>query len=221
MADLNNNDSTKKNKSWTSQVSKAMVLLVILLAVFIYLLTVSKNLAIFWITGICFGFVLQKSRFCFTASFRDPYLTGSTAISKAVLVALALTTMGFTLIKYFAFINGDTIPGQEYISPITIGTIIGGILFGIGMVIAGGCASGTLMRIGDGFQIQIVSLVFFIIGSTWGARDIGWWDELLIISEYGIFLPDIFGWIGALSLQLFIIVILYLIADKWEKRNTD
>ncbi len=42
-------------------------------------------------------------------------------------------------------------------------------MFGIGMVIAGGCASGTLMRVGEGFAMQMLSLLFFVIGSLIGA----------------------------------------------------
>ena len=47
--------------------------------------------AMFWTFGGCFGFVLQKARFCFTASLRDPCITGSTSVTKAVLIAFAIT----------------------------------------------------------------------------------------------------------------------------------
>lgn len=40
-------------------------------------------------------------------------------------------------------------------------TVVGGIIFGIGMVIAGGCASGMLMRIGEGFEMHLITLVGF------------------------------------------------------------
>ena len=42
------------------------------------------TLALYWAFGCCFGFTLQKSRFCFTASLRDPCITGSTSITRAV-----------------------------------------------------------------------------------------------------------------------------------------
>ncbi len=101
------------------------------------------TLALFWAFGCSFGFILQKSRFCFTASLRDPCITGSTSITRAVLIAFAITTIGFAAIKYGAFANGQEIPGQSYIMPISLATAVGGVMFGIGMVIAGGCASGT------------------------------------------------------------------------------
>ena len=187
----------------------------------IYLSTKSSSLAFFWITGNAFGFILQKSRFCFTASMRDPLLTGSTSVTRAVMVALAITTLGFTAIKYGAHINGLPIPGQGYIVPISFATIFGGVIFGIGMVIAGGCASGTLMRVGEGFQMQMLSLVFFVIGSLVGANNFGWWHKVFISKGPSVFLPDIFGWAGAVVVQLLIIAGVYILADKWENKKTN
>lgn len=193
--------------------------LIIIFAIFLAI--ISLKLFFYWITGIAFGFVLQKSRFCFTASLRDPYLTGATALTRAVLIALAITTIGFTAIKYGAFISGQTIPGQDYINSINLATAIGGILFGIGMVIAGGCASGTLMRVGEGYQTQLISFFFFIIGSLWGAHDTEWWHNIFVLKANGIFLPDILGWSGALVTQLLFIGLLYILAQKWEDRDSD
>ena len=92
-------------------------------------------------------------------------------------------------------------------------------MFGIGMVIAGGCASGTLMRVGEGFAMQMLSLLFFVIGSLIGANHMGWWTENFIAAAPRIFLPDIFGWAGAVILQLLIIGMLYIAADLYEKKR--
>ena len=183
-----------------------------------------SNLALFWVFGCAFGFVLQKARFCFTASMRDPCITGSTSVTRAVLIAFAVSTIGFWAIKYGAFMKGQPIPGQSYIMPISLATAVGGILFGIGMVIAGGCASGTLMRVGEGFGMQMLSLLFFVIGSLIGANNMGWWTLNFNATAPRVFLPDVFGWGGALVLQLAIIGLLYIAADKYEKKrmgNTD
>jgi len=179
----------------------------------------SGELATAWVFGMCFGFILQKSRFCFTASMRDPCITGSTSVTKAVLMAFAITTIGFTAIKYAAFASGQEIPGQSYVMPVSLATAAGGILFGIGMVIAGGCASGTLMRVGEGFGMQMLSLLFFVIGSLWGAKDMGWWNLNVIAGAPRVFLPDVFGWFGAVVIQLLIIACLYVAADLWERKK--
>ena len=212
---------TRARKPKKSQIPYGILSVVIVLAIGIFLGNKSSALGLFWITGTCFGFVLQKSRFCFTASMRDPALTGSTSVTRAVLIAFAITTIGFTAIKYGAFVKGLPIPGQSYVVPVSFSTVVGAFMFGIGMVIAGGRASGTLMRVGEGFTMQILSLAFFIAGSLWGAHDFGWWKLNFILKGKAIFLPDIFGWFGAVVIQLLVIAALYIAADKWENRNQE
>ena len=181
----------------------------------------SAMLGFFWMTGIAFGFVLQRARFCFTASMRDPYLTGGTSLTRAVLIAFALTTIGFAAIKYGYFAKGLPVPGMSYVVPISLATVVGAFLFGIGMVIAGGCASGTLMRVGEGFMMQLLALIFFIVGSLWGAHDFEFWKYNFISKGKAVFLPDVFGWTGAVFAQLLLIAILYVAALKWEQKKSN
>jgi hypothetical protein len=199
---------------WGLTLAGAFVLIGILLGL------KSAMLGFFWITGISFGFILQRARFCFTASMRDPYLTGGTALTRAVLVALAITTLGFTAIKYGYFVKGLPIPGMSYVAPISFATVAGAFLFGTGMVIAGGCASGTLMRVGEGFTMNVISLVFFIVGSLWGAHDFEFWKYNFISKGKAVFLPDVFGWMGAVVVQLTVIALLFIAAVKWEQKKS-
>ncbi|MEA5014811.1 MAG: YeeE/YedE thiosulfate transporter family protein [Candidatus Limiplasma sp.] len=196
-------------------------ILVVLAMVVIGILQASRNqnLGFFWMTGGIFGFILQKSRFCFTASMRDPVITGSTSVTRAVLIAFAVTTILFASIQYSAVSKGLPMPGQSYIVPISFATVIGAFLFGIGMVIAGGCASGTLMRVGEGFFMQILSLFFFVVGSLIGAAHFGWWKENFIVHGPKVFLPDVFGWVGAVVIQLLVILCLYRAAMLWEQKK--
>lgn len=211
--------SPSKRRKKKNQLPIGFAVFVLIVAIAIALGLKNGTLALYWVFGSCFGFILQKSRFCFTASLRDPCITGSTSVTRAVLIALAITTIGFTAIKYGAFVNGGAIPGQGYIMPISIATAVGGIMFGIGMVIAGGCASGTLMRVGEGFGMQILSLFFFVIGSLIGANHMGWWTLNFNATAPKIFLPDVFGWAGAVIIQLLVIFLLYIAADLYEKKK--
>ena len=211
--------SGSKRRKKKNQLPIGFAVFVLIVALGILLGLKNGTLALYWTFGCCFGFILQKSRFCFTASLRDPCITGSTSVTRAVLIALAITTIGFTAIKYGAYINGGAIPGRSYVMPISLATAVGGILFGVGMVIAGGCASGTLMRVGEGFGMQILSLFFFVIGSLIGANHMGWWTLHFNATAPKIFLPDVFGWAGAVILQLVIIGLLYIAADLYEKKR--
>jgi uncharacterized membrane protein YedE/YeeE len=193
--------------------------LLLIVVIGVVLGQVSATLGLFWIIGNAFGYILQRSRFCFTAAMRDPYLTGGTNLTKAVLLAFAITSIGFVAIKYGAFVKGLPIPGQSYVVPISPATAIGAFIFGVGMVIAGGCASGTFMRVGEGFLMQILALVFFIAGSLLGAWHFGWWKLTFIVRGKAIFMPDVFGWFGAIVVQLAIITLLWIAADKFQKRK--
>ena len=211
--------SQTPRKKKKNQLPIALAVFILIIVVGILLGLHNSTMALYWGFGCCFGFILQKSRFCFTASMRDPCITGSTSVTRAVLIAFAITTIGFTAIKYGSFINYGTIPGESYVMPISLATALGGILFGIGMVIAGGCASGTLMRVGEGFSMQMLSLLFFIIGSLIGANHMGFWELNFNATAPRVFLPDVFGWAGALIVQLVVILLLYIAADLYEKKK--
>jgi len=213
--------SGSRRKPKTSQLPFAVIALIVTIAIGLLLNSRSNGTAWFLVTGLIFGYILQRARFCFTASMRDPYLTGSTSVTRAVLIAFALTTIGFTAIKYGYFKNGFGIPGMSFVAPISLATVFGAFIFGVGMVIAGGCASGTLMRVGEGFTMQVLSIVFFVVGSLWGAHDFGWWKYNVISKGKSVFLPDIFGWFGAVVLQLALIFFLYIAAEKWQKAKSN
>ncbi len=202
-----------------SQIPFAIVLLIAIIAFGFFLSASSEKLPVYWAFGIIFGYILQRSRFCFTAAFRDPCITGSTSVTRAVLVALALGSVGFYAIKLGTVLSGGESINMQSVSPIGIPLAIGAVMFGVGMVIAGGCASGTVMRVGEGFTMQMLSLVFFVAGSLWGAHDMGEFWSTLNESAPKIFLPDVFGWFGAVVVQLAIIVLLYIAAVKWQQKK--
>lgn len=178
----------------------------------------SSTLAIAWIFGVLFGVVLQKSRFCFTAAFRDPVLTGGVSLSKAVLIAVAIALTGFAIIQYSNMSNGDGLRGS--VNPAGWHIVIGATMFGIGAVISGGCASGTLMRVGEGFMMQWLSLVFFIVGSLWAAHDFGWWQKTLINDSPKVHLPTTMGWPLAIILQYAVLGSLFALAHWWGKKRS-
>ncbi len=208
--------SRTKRKPKKSQLPQATFVLIVVIALGLFLSGRDNGTAWFFVTGLAFGYILQRSRFCFTASMRDPYLTGGTTLTRAVLIAFAITTIGFTAIKYGYFSKGLPIPGMSYVAPISLATVIGAFMFGVGMVIAGGCASGTLMRVGEGFTMQLLSLTFFTVGSLIGANHFGWWKDVFTSKGTKVFLPDVFGWFGAVVIQLLIIFLLYIAAEKWQ-----
>lgn len=177
---------------------------------------VSASLAVFWLFGLGFGFLVQRSRFCFTSAFRDLFLLQDGRLMKGVLLGLGVATLGFTLIMYQAAPDAAQIVGNVY--PTGWHTLLGGLLFGIGMVLAGGCASGTLYRMGEGYVAQWIALAGMLVGSLLLALNWDWWWPNVVSRQPKVWFPQVLGWGGAVAITLLVIGGLYLLVLWWEGR---
>ena len=112
------------------------------------------------IIGIVFGFILQRGRFCINSAIRDPLMLKEFGLIKAVGFAIFVQMIGFAIMHATGIITLNPKPfmwGAQ---------IVGGFVFGIGMVLAGGCASGTTYRVGEGMMGSFVALLGFITGAV-------------------------------------------------------
>jgi uncharacterized protein len=177
-----------------------------------------------WAIGVAFGFTLQRARFCFTAAMRDPVLTGSTSLTKAVVVGLAVGSLGFTALQLGAYFRtGKLAEAMKLASldPVGPHIVVGGVLFGVGAVIAGGCASGTLLRVGEGFLQQVLALPFFVVGSALGAATWPLWKAAFRVDPAtAVWLPDALGgFLPAVAVQFGLLLALWLAADWWGRHG--
>ena len=111
------------------------------------------------VIGIIFGFVLQRGRFCMNSAFRDIILLKQYTLLKAVVLALVIQMVAFHLMDALAIITLAPKPLAW------AGNILGGFLFGIGMALAAGCASGTTYRVGEGMVGSLMALLGLAIGA--------------------------------------------------------
>jgi len=119
--------------------------------------------AVILLAGFAIGFIMHRSRLCFARAFREPFVTAEGDMTKAVILALAIGIPIATLLF-----------GKKVIDPYVaipptfwIGSLLGGFIFGLGMIFAGGCASGGLWRMGEGHLKLWVAMFFFAwIGSV-------------------------------------------------------
>ncbi len=210
------------------QITLGVVLVIAVFLFAFYIQGKNPNGAFIWAIGLAFGYVLQRSRFCFTAAMRDPVLTGSTSLAKALIVALALASLVFAGLHMkvtgwdLSALDLSKVKLAGYIQDVGIHTIIGGFLFGAGAVIAGGCASGTFMRMGEGFAQQWIALVFFIIGSIFGSMLLPAFKATgFLYTPVKVYLPQLFGgWIPALIVQFGVLFILYILADWYGRKKS-
>jgi uncharacterized membrane protein YedE/YeeE len=107
--------------------------------------------------GFAIGFVMHRSRLCFARAFREPFMTAEGDMTKAVIVALALGIPLASLLFQHKIID----PYIAIPPTFWLGSLLGGLIFGIGMIFAGGCASGSLWRMGEGHLKLWVAIFFF------------------------------------------------------------
>lgn len=182
---------------------------------FILVWQISGKLAFSLLAGIGIGFVMQKSRFCFVAAFRDPFLVGLTHLSQAVILLLMISILGFfAVINLFNFLGWSY---ELYAFPVGFNTVAGGLLFGVGMVLAGACASGVLVRIGEGFVMQFLAFLGLIIGVILGEESVPFWQSRFGVWTEKTFLPDQIGWPLTLTLELAFLAFLWWAARQYQK----
>lgn len=110
--------------------------------------------------GALLGFVMQRGRFCLTGGFRDMYIAKDNRMFYALLIAIAVQSIGvYTLIQM------DVIQFSTGAFP-WVAVIIGSFVFGIGIILAGGCATGTWYRAGEGLLGSWMALAGYMLMST-------------------------------------------------------
>ena len=121
--------------------------------------TVASN--VIWTTfavTVLLGIVLQKTRFCTMGAVTDLMVMGEWTRMRQWLLAIGVAMIGVGLMGYLGVID----PGKSIYTGARLtwlSTIVGGVMFGFGMVLASGCGSKTLIRIGAG---NLKSLVVFL-----------------------------------------------------------
>jgi hypothetical protein len=179
------------------------------------------NLGAFWFIGIAFGVILQRSRLCFAGAFRDLVLLGDGRLMRAILVGLGVATIGFSLLeaRFVPDPSFGTLPQGAYIQTVGWATVAGGLAFGIGMVLAGGCMTGTLWRMGEGYLNSWVAMGGILVGLWAAASTWDWWYTHDISHRKAIWLPAEIGMAGAILAVLAALAVLYVVVLWWEMRS--
>lgn len=123
--------------------------------------------------------------------------------------------IGFSILK-----ATDLKDASEWVFPsFWSGALFGGALFGVGMVIAGGCGAGSIWRAGEGHIKLWVAVFFFAIGASMMRR---WLVSTELIRQLGsaIFLPNLIGWATAIWGVVALMALWYLLSGWNESRKS-
>jgi len=117
--------------------------------------------------GFIYGMCLQYGRFCFASAFRDLFAVGVPRMVVGIMIATILFAFSSALVASTGW-------STFHPAPTSIHAVFAGLIFGIGMVFAGGCASGSLYKTGEGNGVSL--LVILSISVTQSIFvDVGGW----------------------------------------------
>ncbi|MGP4079471.1 YeeE/YedE family protein [Pseudalkalibacillus sp. R45] len=161
-----------------------------------------------WI-GLLLGYTLFHARFGFTSAFRRLLAVGNGEALRAHMIMMAVAcTLFAPILSMGVGMFGNTPAG--YVSPVGTSVVVGAFLFGIGMQLGGGCASGTLYAVGGGRSAMFITLIAFIVGSVLGAWHWDFWvnqtpsfEAISLATSTGL------GYTGAWVVQIFIFAAIF------------
>ncbi len=110
---------------------------------------------------VVFGAVARRTDFCTMGAISDIFNMGRWVRMRMWGMAVGVAMIGFYVMAWLGWVN----PSESIYSSARVmwlSAIVGGAMFGFGMVLASGCGSKTLVRIGEGSLKSLV--VFFVMG---------------------------------------------------------
>jgi len=122
--------------------------------------------------GFVYGMCLQYGRFCFSSAFRDLFAVGVPRMLVGIVIATAL----FGLTASFVTASGMS---AFHAAPFGVHSVVAGAVFGVGMVLSGGCASGSLYKTGEGNLTAGLVVVSISVTQAAFVDAGGWLDKLV------------------------------------------
>jgi hypothetical protein len=176
---------------------------------------ISWRQGVLYLLGGALGLSLYHALFGFTSAWRVFIADRRGAGLRAQMIMLAAAVVLFFPPLSQGVLFGQPIHG-EY-GAVGVGMLTGAFLFGLGMQLGGGCASGTLYSAGGGNTRMLVTLAAFIAGSTLGAMHLPWWSNLPNVGTVSLIAN--LGMRPALGLSLVLMALIYAATAALEIRR--
>ncbi|HEY8611416.1 MAG TPA: YeeE/YedE family protein [Roseomonas sp.] len=176
---------------------------------------VSGRQAALYLLGGVLGLVLYHAAFGFTSAWRVFIADRRGEGLRAQMVMLAIAVLLFFPVLSAGTLFGQ--PVQGLVAPVGVSVIFGAFIFGIGMQLGGGCASGTLYTAGGGSVRMVLTLLAFVAGSALGAAHLHWWAALPHLPP--ISLVNTWGAVPALAVNLVIFALIAAVTVVLERRR--
>lgn len=177
--------------------------------------TYGPSQAALFVVGLAAGLVLYHAAFGFTWAWREFVTTRRGAGLRAQMVMLGVTVAVFLPLLAAGHVGDQPLRGA--IAPLGVTVALGAFLFGIGMQLGGGCASGTLFTAGGGSSRMLITLAAFIVGSVLGAWHMPLWQDAPALPP--VTLLGSVGASGAIALSLLLFAGIWWLTALLERRR--
>jgi hypothetical protein len=177
--------------------------------------SVALGIATGLLMGIVFGFALEKSRV-----FEPGMIVGQMQLRNFIMLKVFLTAVA-TGALVLAALNGYGFVKLGPKAALYAADVVGGLLLGAGIALAGACPGTTLAQIGVGYRDAIFTLIGGLCGAVAFSYAQPWLDKALIGTGPKLIFSDLIGipyWQGAIALAAGIVVVLILMemARSWR-----
>jgi uncharacterized membrane protein YedE/YeeE len=127
-----------------------------------------------------FGLVAAKTNFCTMGALSDIVNMGHWGRMRMWLLTIAVAIVGTSLLSYAGQIDlTKSVPQRPVLQWLSL--LVGGLIFGVGMTLSGGCANKNLVRLGGGSVRSLVVLTFMAIASYMTLKGLfGQWRASLL-----------------------------------------
>ncbi|WP_042303176.1 YeeE/YedE family protein [Paraburkholderia kururiensis] len=193
----------------------AVALALVVLGALYLAQTVSAKQAALYVLGALLGMTLYHAAFGFTSAWRVFIADGRGAGLRAQMLMLAVGVLLFFPSLSAGTLFGHPVAGE--VAPVGVSVLIGAFMFGIGMQLGGGCASGTLYTVGGGSTRMVVTLIAFVVGSVVGTAHLPFWSALPHLQP--ISLVKTLGAGPAIALNLVVFALIAALTVLIEKRR--
>ena len=138
--------------------------------------------------GVVFGFVGNKTHFCTMGAVSDIVNMGDWNRMRMWMLAMAVAILGAAGLQGAGLID---VSKTIYATPnlMWLSFLVGGFLFGVGMTLASGCGSKTLIRVGAGNLKSLVVLIVAAIAAYMTLRGLFGVFRVWAIDPVAIKLP--------------------------------
>lgn len=163
-----------------------------------------------WGLWILLGVLLQRSKWCMVNTFKEPFFHGTFSYNLGWILTLLIGVLGIAFLKFYNLIE----PNLYVLPNFGVYGLLGGFLFGLGMMLVNGCGASLLYKTGEGDLKSLLALVCFL--GSYHLLKVLFPQVYLYTKE--IFLPTYLGYLGTLGLIL-VFLSIWLAVVWWNSKT--